>query len=284
MLFDHSPVHTAGRTGNIGLALIPVFQIDPLGHIGLAQHLDPALLTLQDGMAGAVRVLGAGQSRRKSIILQDLHTGSIHAVKAQVGIINCLDGSAVQGDCRINIIKIDVIQGAAGQLRIKGRRHLSLQIIGIAAGILGIIALMDFHRSDFGQPFLNFLMDGAVNGGDRLQYEKVPLLRGLNQFLRFRQRGSKGLFQDDILTGQQGFFGIAEVGAVDKSDIDRVHIRLCQQLRVVGIDLFDTVFLCQGFSLVRAVGTGKDRFELDRLHMAQGKQRFMYNFTGSDHS
>ena len=278
---DHGPVPSAGGGGHIGPVLVPVFHFQSLRIIGLAQNPDPALFTLDDGLAGAVRILGPGQNGLEAGIGQNGRARGVHSVKAQIGEVAGLFRFPVEGRRHINVIEIDIIKGSARKSRVEGRGRISLQIVPVAAGILGKVALVDLQGPDPGQHLLKLFENRSVDGGNGFQDKKVFFPGQTDQIPGLSGRGSEGLFQDDVLSGFQSLSGIAVVDAVDKTDIDRVDIRFRKELTVIRIDGSDPVPGRHVHSLLPAVGTAEDGRHLDLLHVTCREQCLRNDLSGS---
>ena len=137
---DDRPLHAAGCARNLTRVLLIHYLYIKTGHdIRLPIHTHPSLLTLNDGEARAVGILGSGADRVECRICQDCCTGRINSIETSIREICCRIRTSKQPDYKIYVIKIDIIERASGALRIERRRHLACQIIRVTARILRII-------------------------------------------------------------------------------------------------------------------------------------------------
>ena len=213
--------------------------------------------------------------------MQQGSPGGVDAVEAYVGSVGNGLGGTQQPDDQVQVVDVDVVEGTPGQLRIKGRQYLFLQVLVIAAGILGVICLHHGNPAQLWQQLPELGVVWHVQQGDRLKEKELFALCQLCQQLNFPQIGSKWLFHNDVFVCQQGFPGIGEMGAVDKSDIDEIYVRVLEKFVVVGIDGRYMVLFCQGFSLFPAVGTDEDSCYLYFLYLLQGQENLLDDAAGA---
>ena len=152
-------------------------------HIRLAIHPHPSALTLDHSGVGSVGILGADTHHLELRIGQDHDPRSIDPVIANIRIIHHILRCAEQAGRQIDVVEVHVIERTAGQLRVKGRRDLPVQIIRILARILGKCELRDPHRSEIPQFFLHEAEDFIVRVCDRFQHIAAGLLRDPGKLL-----------------------------------------------------------------------------------------------------
>ena len=207
--------------------------------------------------------------------------GGIDAVEADVGNVGNGFRGTEQPDDQVQVVDVDIVEGTAGEVNVKGRQYLPLQVFVIAAGILGVVGLHHGNPAQLWQQLPELGVVWHVQQGDRLKEKELFALCQLCQQLYFPQIGSKWLFHDDVFASQQRLPGIGEMGAVDEPDIDEIYVRVLEKFVVVGIDGGDMVLFCQGFPLFQAVGTDEDSRYLYFLYLLQGKKNFLDDAAGA---
>ena len=102
--------------------------------IGCTRYANPTLFSLNRDIPRTCGILGANGKGKKAGIGQRSHSRCINSVEAQIRRVVYGFRRTKETDDEVQIVDVDVIQRTAGTLRIKGRKHLALQVFVIAAG------------------------------------------------------------------------------------------------------------------------------------------------------
>ena len=156
---------------------------------------------------------------------------------------------------------------------------IAFQIGVIPAGILGIITESHPKRTELPEIFLYLIKNFIVKNGDRLKKEKLLLLCDLLQLLCLLIKACKRLLKNHIFPVKQRFLRIRIMRFIDQTDIDRVSLRLLQQLLIIRVNLRNLIFSGKGFRLPTAVRPRKNRGNLNTFHRRRREQRISDDFS-----
>ena len=98
--------------------------------------------------------------------------------------------------------------------------------------------------------------------GNSLPEKQVLFLGQVNQLLHLSKIRAKGLFYNNIMSSQQGLFGVLIMSAVYQGNICCVYIGLSKKGFIISIDLGNIILLCQGLPLGLTVGAYPDSLYL----------------------
>ena len=183
---------------------------------------DIALCALDDIPGRRTAVLGGHADCLEAVVLHGQDTAGVDAA-LHVGQVVHLIRLTEQAHDIADVVDIQIHQGTARTLRVKGDRRFPGTEGIVAAGILAEIALHQLHPANAGQQLPDLVVVFEVLGGHGLKQEHLFAAGQRRQLLGLGSGAGHGLFHNDMLARFQRHLGIAVMLQVGHGQIDHIH-------------------------------------------------------------
>jgi hypothetical protein len=191
-----------------------------------------------------------------------------------------LPGSAKQANDKMQVVDIQVIQAATGKGRVKNVGYMARFHLGIAAGILRIIALNKTDGAYFRQMVPGIAVIGQMHRGNRFKQKELSFAGQQAQGLGLGGRRGQRFFQDDMFAGLQGLARLLKMQTVGSRDVHGVNRRVSEHRLKARIGCRNAKALGQGCGSGRLAGTGCDHLNVGNF--LGGVDHGFHNGSGTD--